>query len=417
MSKRWRGAFCAATAALTLSGCGLTVLKAHPDPAGQSMRSTPNGMVLVSPDNFVRAASDQQFTDVVNDHGFGRFFHQRDMLPLDRQLVVRSNRDTLYSAAVFDLQAAPVTITLPDPGSRYMSAQVINQDEYVTDMFYGSGEHTLTQQHAGTRYVMVVVRILADPRDAADLAAARKLQDAVTVSQDGSGSFDVPRWDPVSQKKVNDALLALAETVPDTRDMFGTMADTDPVRHLIGAAAAWGGIPENDALYLNVIPAHNDGNTVYRLTVKDVPVKAFWSVSVYDRNGYFAENPQHAYSVNDITAVKGSDGSVTVQFGGCSANVDNCLPIKPGWNYLVRLYQPEQKILSGKWVFPLAQPEDNGDADDRSAAPAATPAAPSTATTTSTPASPPNAATRDGLTTPGSTTTMPTPSTQVRPPR
>ncbi|BBY34384.1 carboxylesterase [Mycolicibacter minnesotensis] len=376
MSKRWLCAWGTVTAALVLSGCGLTVTKAGTDPvANLAPRSTPNGMVLVSPDNFVRAVTDQEFTNVVNENGFGRFFHMRELTPIDRQLVVRSNRDTLYSAAVFDLQAAPVTLTLPDPGKRYMSAQVINQDEYVTDMFYGGGEHTLDEKHAGTRYAMVVVRILADPGDPADLATAHRLQDGIAVSQDNIGSFDVPRWDPVSQKKVTDALLDLAQTIPDTRGMFGSEADTDPVRHLIGAAAAWGGNSEQEALYLNVTPARNDGNTVYRLTVKDVPVKAFWSVTVYNKNGYLTENPQQAYSVNDITADKSADGSVTVQFGGCSDdNTANCLPITPGWNYLVRLYQPEKEILSGKWVFPAAQPDESANGEPRSAASTPTPA-------------------------------------------
>ena len=39
------------------------------------------------------------------------------------------NRDTIYSAAVLDLDGAPVTISLPDAGKRFMSMQVINQDE------------------------------------------------------------------------------------------------------------------------------------------------------------------------------------------------------------------------------------------------------------------------------------------------
>lgn len=384
MSKRWISALGASTAALILAGCGLTVTKAGPDPVGNQVpRSTPNGMVLVSPDNFVRAVSDREFTNVVNENGFGRFFHMRDVTPIDRQMVVRSNRDTLYSAAVFDLQASPVTLTLPDPGQRYMSAQVINQDEYIVDMFYGGGEHTIDEQRAGTRYVLVAIRTLADPTDPADLAAAHRLQDAVTASQTDTGSFDVPRWDPVSQKKVNDALLELAQTIPDTRGMFGTAAETDPVRHLIGAAAAWGGNNEREALYLNVTPTRNDGNTVYRLTVKDVPVKGFWSVTVYNKNGYFTENQQQAYSVNDITAHKAPDGSVTVQFGDCSDGVPNCLPVTPGWNYLVRLYQPEKEILSGKWVFPVAQPEESGSGEPRTPASSPPPAP------TSTPPAPP----------------------------
>ena len=319
-------------------------------------RTTPDGLLLVSPDNFVRAESDLYFGNVVDQNGFGRFFHNRDVTPVDKQLVVRSNRDTLYSAAVFDLDATPVTITMPDAGVRFMSMQVINEDEYVPHVFYGRGEHTLTRDDIGTRYVTVAVRALVNPNHPADLAKAHSLQDAIGVRQDKAGTFDVPKWDPVSQKKVRDALITLAATIPDTKGMFGTPQDTDPVRHLIGAASAWGGNPEKDALYLNVNPPENDGTIVYRLTAKDVPVDGFWSISVYDKDGYFAPNPQNAYSLNNITATTSRDGSVPVQFGGCTPAIPNCLPIMPGWNYLVRLYRPQEKILNGEWTFPQAQP-------------------------------------------------------------
>jgi hypothetical protein len=67
-------------------------------------------------------------------------------------------------------------------------------------------------------------------------------------------------------------------------------------------------------------------------------------------------NPLNAYSLNDITAQRGADGKITIQFGGCDAATANCLPITPGWNYLIRLYQPRDIILSGEWAFPEAQP-------------------------------------------------------------
>ncbi len=60
--------------------------------------------------------------------------------------------------------------------------------------------------------------------------------------------------------------------------MFGTRAEVDPVRHLIGAASAWGGNSDRDALYLTLVPPPNDGNTVYRLAVGRVPVDGFWSI-------------------------------------------------------------------------------------------------------------------------------------------
>jgi len=208
--------------------------------------------VLVTADNFIRAESDLYFSNIVGDGGFGRFTHIRELTPMDKQLVVRSNRDTLYSAGVFDLDGGPVTITMPDPGGRFMSMQVITEDHYVPAVFYGQGEHTLTRDDVGTRYVMVAIRTLVNPNDEADLDEVHALQDAIAVQQDGTGSFEIPDWDALSQKAVRDALLRLAATLPDSKKMFGTKEDTDPVRRLIGSAAAWGGNPEKDAIYFSV---------------------------------------------------------------------------------------------------------------------------------------------------------------------
>ena len=312
--------------------------------------------VHVSPDNFIRAESDLYFGNVVKDGGFGTFHHIRELSPIDNQLVIRQNRDTLYSAGVFDLDAGRLAITLPEAGDRFISLQVVTEDHYVPQVIYSAGTHMFTRDAIGTRYVMMAVRILVDPNDPADVDDVRKLQDATTARQDAVGNFEVPEWDPVSQKAVRRALLALASTLPDTKRAFGTQQHTDPVRHLVCSASAWGGNPEKDALYLNVTPARNDGTTAYRLNVGEVPVDGFWSVTVYNADGYFTANPQNAYSLNNITAQRGADGTVDIQFGGCDGVVPNCLPITPGWNYLVRLYRPRQEILDGSWMFQEAQP-------------------------------------------------------------
>ncbi len=312
--------------------------------------------IHVSPDNFIRAETDMYFGNIAGTGGLGRFVHFRELSPLDNQLVVRQNRDTLYSPVLFDLEAGPVTVTLPDAGDRFMSMQVITEDHYVPEVIYTAGSHTFTGEDIGTRYVALPLRILVNPNDPADLDAVHALQDAVTVQQDSSGSFEIPDWDPVSQKEVRDALIALFATLPDSKGMFGPEGEVEPVRRLIGAAAAWGGNPEKDALYLTVNPPQNDGTTVHRLTVPDVPVDGFWSVTVYNKDGYFTENPQNAYSLNNIVAAKESDGSVEIQFGGCDGSRANCLPITPGWNYLVRLYRPRAEVLDGSWTFPQAQP-------------------------------------------------------------
>ncbi|HMF12385.1 MAG TPA: DUF1214 domain-containing protein, partial [Gemmataceae bacterium] len=214
----------------------------------------------------------------------------------------------------------------------------------------------ISREKIGTRYVLTAVRILVDPANPKALEEVHKLQDAIKVEQKSSGRFEPPNWDQASQKKVRDALLALGATLPDSKRMFGPKDQVDPVRHLIGTAMAWGGNPEKDALYLNVTPSKSDGATVYRVTVKDVPVDGFWSISVYNAKGYFEPNKENAYALNNLTAKKNADGSITIQFGGHDGKTPNCLPITPGWNYMVRLYRPRQEILDGTWKFPEAQP-------------------------------------------------------------
>jgi hypothetical protein len=104
------------------------------------------------------------------------------------------------------------------------------------------------------------------------------------------------------------------------------------------------------------VPSKNDGTAVYRLNVKDVPVDGFWSVSVYNAQGYYQKNLYDAYTLNNITAKKSADGSVAIQFGGCDGTFPNCLPTMPGWNYMVRLYRPRPEVLNGQWTFAPAQP-------------------------------------------------------------
>ena len=312
----------------------------------------------VTADNFNRAESHLYFNNSLKGGGSGKFHHVRGMIPIDNQTVIRANRDTLYSSGVFDLNAGPVTVTLPNSGGRFMSMIAIDEDQYALETVYAPETFTYTKEKSGTRYIMLGVRTFVDPNDPKDLEKVHTLQDAITSEQEGTGTFEFPDWDPVSQKKVRDALLVLAGTIPDTKGMFGPKDKVDPIRHLIGSATGWGGNAPQDAIYLTVVPEKNDGKTVHKLTVEgEVPVDGFWSISVYGADGYFHKNDQDAYTLNNITARKGPDGSVTIQFGGCDGRVANCIPITPGWNYWTRLYRPRAEILNGTWKFPEAQPQ------------------------------------------------------------
>ena len=327
--------------------------------ATQTQPATAAGTVPVTADNFIRAESDLMISGTVKSGGLGKFIHYREPMAIDCP-IIRPNRDTLYSFSVWDLEAGPVTVTLPDPGSRFQTMIAIDQDHYVPQVIYGGGTYEFSKESiaGATRYLTLGMRILVNPDDPADVAAVHRLQDAIKFEQPGGpGKFENPNWDQASQKKVRDALLALNETLPDLKGAFGSREEVDPVRHLIGTASAYGGNPDKDAVYLNIMPKNNDGKAVYKLTVKnDVPVDGFWSISVYDAEGHFKKNDLNAYTLNSITAKKDADASVTVQFGGCDGKIANCLPIFPGWNYMVHLYRPRTEVLDGTYKFPEAQP-------------------------------------------------------------
>jgi hypothetical protein len=338
-------------AGLLLTVTATALAQAQPAPQAPAGNAIP-----VTADNFKRAETDMYFAIFVKRGGFGKLIHLRE-LPLEGT-GIRPNRDTLYSEGVFDLDAGPVTIALPDAGQRFMSLMVINQDHYALETVYGAGEHSYTKDQISTRYLFIAARTLVDPGDPQDINRVHALQDAIQLKQPGGpGRFEVPNWDEASQRKVRDALLVLSETLTDLRNAGGRKDEVDQVRHLIGTASAWGLNPDKEAVYLNVLPARDDGMTAYKLNVPgNVPVDAFWSITLYDATGHFQKNQYDAYSLNSVTAKKNTDGSVAVQFGGCDGRVPNCLPTMRGWNYMVRLYRPRAEILNGTWKFPEAQP-------------------------------------------------------------
>jgi hypothetical protein len=145
--------------------------------------------VPVTIDNYNRAQSDVYFALIAKGGAFGKFRHGRDLAPIGQGGIIRPNRDTLYSLAVFDLDAGPVTITLPDPDKHFMTMQIISEDQYTQPVYYGAGSHTLTREMIGTRYAGVAVRVLVDPRDKNELQELHFLQDAIKVNQQNPGTF------------------------------------------------------------------------------------------------------------------------------------------------------------------------------------------------------------------------------------
>lgn len=96
------------------------------------------------------------------------------------------------------------------------------------------------------------------------------------------------------------------------------------------------------------------------------PVKAFWSVTMYDgKTRFLVENPLHRYLINSIMLPelkKDADGGITLYLQHKSPGTDreaNWLPAPDGQMAVVmRLYLPKPEVLSGAWKAPQISTSD-----------------------------------------------------------
>lgn len=311
-------------------------------------------MITATEDNFVRAESNRMLAGLqAQAGGVNLWKHNRAPAALDQHTVIRMNRDTLYSMAAANISAG-ATLTVPDAGDRYLTVMVVNQDHYINRVFAEPGEYELTTDEFDTPYVLLAARVLVDTTDPEDVAQAHQIQDGFALTARASEPLELPAYDEESFTAVRASALAEAsQGFGGSHDMFGTKEDTDPHAHFVGTVGGWGGLPKQEAYYESREPGLPVGR--YTITAKDVPVDAFWSITVYGPDGFLHPNDLDAYNLNSVSGEKNADGSITVTFGGDSSDV-NPLPIEEGWNYTVRMYRPRPEILDGTWSFPDLDP-------------------------------------------------------------
>ena len=92
------------------------------------------------------------------------------------------------------------------------------------------------------------------------------------------------------------------------------------------------------------------------------PVKAFWSLTIYNNQSYLVDNPINRYSVGELTPglKNNTDGSLDIYIQNTSPGADkesNWLPAPDAdFKLTMRLYLPQPQILNGTWQLPLIQP-------------------------------------------------------------
>jgi hypothetical protein len=337
----------AATLSLALALAGPVVARAQQGTPASSKDGSE-----VTRDNYTRAESDRTFFNVFKlAGGVNRFFHLRNATPLDKQTVIRMNKDTLYSGAVVDTSKG-ATLTVPDmPPGRYFSVLLIDNDHYSPGVIYTSGTHELPQD---TKYLFLAVRVqLLRPEDPADIALVNKLQDQFVINAASADPFPVPKWDAKSLAALTDQYnreFAKFNQYPDGSMAPRGKAD-ESVRHL-AASGAWGLFPTRDAVYIN----YNGGQSTdqcYCATYQVPENSAFWSITVYGADGYM----KSVNSVlNGLNAKMNADGKVAARFGSKAVcgEAPNRLDTSEGWNFLMRVYRPGESVVNRSYKLPEA---------------------------------------------------------------
>lgn len=304
---------------------------------------------IVTRENFVRAETDRMFIDIQKmAGGVNRFFHFRAPTPLDKQVVVRMNRDTLYSGAVVDANEGGWITLPPSVGGRYMSLHLIDKDHYDLGVFSAPGKYPLP---AGIGHVFVAVRTqLYNPNDAKEVALINQWQDGLVIEAKSARTFTSGRWDVASLNAVRAQLEEGSRRFPNMEKAMLPRGKADPEQHLYGAACCWGLLPATEATYMTY--SGNHGTQECRSATYVVPKnRAFWSITVYDAKGFIAyENSV----LNSSTAKLNPDGTFTAFFGSrqLCGDVANRLDTPVGWNIMLRVYRPDLSVLNGGYVLP-----------------------------------------------------------------
>jgi hypothetical protein len=228
------------------------------------------------------------------------------------------------------------------------------------------------------RYFAVLARLLeSNPPAAADAPVLAKL---ATLGIVPGEPFDPSRLEPSVAAAIEGSVPAALEKLQRGRKALGKMSNgwgslgtslgdfgTDYESRAIVALIGFGANLPADAIYPTAYvdseghPLHGANRYVLHFDKGLLPpVRAFWSVTLYDPESFFADNPIHRFAISSWMPLNvGSDGSIDVYLQHESPGKDNeanWLPAPEGsFNLTMRMYWPNEKppsILDGSWAPP-----------------------------------------------------------------
>ncbi|MCX5392816.1 DUF1214 domain-containing protein [Streptomyces sp. NBC_00094] len=303
---------------------------------------------IVTLDNFAQAETAHYFLKQLAKAPVNRYFHDREPVNVDSQVVIRSNVDLIYSYAVVDV-TKEATFHVAE-SAEFQVDQIIDENHYTVGVVY-PGE-TLTVRNSdlssGTH-----VYIAGRTAITGGLEHAQQLQDARQISAATDHPYQPADYDTASLDAVRATLEARAAEA-DFSQAFGTPESTTPDQHTLGAALGWGGLPPEHAQYFQArITASGHDAWTFPVPPLDFDHNGYFSVIKYDSKGWLdVARP----GLSDKELVRNDDGTITVWFGDeRTAGKPNVIATTEGQDYYfgMRLYRPKDVDDTRKFIADL----------------------------------------------------------------
>ncbi|MFA6917079.1 MAG: DUF1254 domain-containing protein [Parachlamydiales bacterium] len=277
-------------------------------------------------------------------------------------------------AAVNKLQDQFKLIPLSSYGSHYVPPKNLPVEPYID---VNTPPVKQVEQMDGITFFTNLTALLKNnPPLPADSSFVRKLASIGIVPGE---VFDVKKLTPEQlenlDKSITEAKTTIAnefQNMPNAKKVNGWNIMTEYVgdygtHYLIRAAVANKGLGANlskDAVYPTLAtdaegnPLDGSNRYILHFTKDQIPpVNGFWSITMYNDKQFFVPNPLDRYAIGDRSHLKiNPDGSLDIYIQNTSPGKDkesNWLPApKGGFNLIMRLYDPKEAVLDGKWNPP-----------------------------------------------------------------
>ena len=308
--------------------------------------------VVITDENFIHADSIRAYEKELAkvDAKVNTIRPMRTFANTDNQDVIRMNSDTLYTRIILDVKGGASVTTQPYDG--YQNIMVLDPNHSELKTLTGSGtvkidESMLTEGHHA--YIIIRTGMLRDLSEKDMFAAAHKAQDNISVKYNSSEpyvpavNFDFTTLDKIKYKILTDFVQnPKKDTV---KNGFGTTKTRDPEAAKVVIAIGWGGLSGTNAVYSAFNGTTENGSFTMKKPDLKYDENAFWSMTVYNANGYIATKN---YALNSEDMVANKDGSYTINFvasGEPTDGLKNVITTPRGkvWTGILRCYSPKSK--------------------------------------------------------------------------